>query len=152
MVRGGMKPTSVRVARKRTPAAVTCYRCRKAAVRATSSAEPDVCFLDHLAPQSHLLLHEGPEFLRRCGADINIELLEAAHDIRITKRGIKPAIERLHDLAGRATWHENAVPLVRLEARQRFRCGRNVRQTGEPALSRMRDGFDLAALDKTHHG
>src|SRR5262245_4136605 len=151
MVRGGMKPTSVRVARKRTPAAVTCYRCRKAAVRATSSAEPDVCFLDHLAPQGHLLLHEGAEFLRRCGADINIELLEAADDIGIAQRGIKRAIKRLHDLAGRAPRHENAVPLVGLKARQWFRYRGNIRQTGELAFSGMRDGFDLAALDEAHH-
>src|SRR4029453_10059794 len=124
---------------------------RKAAVRATSSAESDVRFLDHLAPQGHLLLHEGPEFLRRCAADINIELLEAADDIEIAQRGIKGAIKRLHDLAGRAPRHENAVPLVGLKARQGFRYRGNIRQTREPALSRMRDRFDLATLDEAYH-
>src|SRR4029450_14109397 len=116
----GQKPTSAPqdVMSALTPKAGTRCRCwlpvPKDCVRATSSAESDVRFLDHLAPQGHLLLHEGPEFLRRCAADINIELLEAADDIEIAQRGIKGAIKRLHDLAGRAPRHENAVPLVGL--------------------------------------
>src|SRR5579871_340196 len=105
-------------------------------------------FLYHLAPTLHLILDESAEFVRRGRPAIDVELLEALLDLACADRFVDRAVEGPYNVRRRAVRDEHAVPFVGLEAGQRVRGRWNVRQAFQPALARVRDGLQLAALDQ----
>ena len=79
-------------------------------------AEADIGVLHNLAPQSHLILHKGTEFLWRGCTRVDVQLFEAADNVRIAQRRIETGIESLDDRRWRAVWHEDPVPFISFEA------------------------------------
>src|SRR5689334_16744848 len=122
--------------------------CPHGSERELLSTEPDIGVLYDLAPSHHLLVDETAELLRRGRTDLDVELLETGDDIRVAQYCVYSAVELLNDRRRSAVRHEDTIPLVGFEARQRVGHGWNIRQAVELAFSGMRNRFYLAALDQ----
>src|SRR3974390_1826255 len=118
---------------------------------ATQSTQLDVGFFPHAAPQFHLVFYETAEFFRRVLPRDYVELFEALDHLLRTQRLVELSVELLYDRCWRAVRHEDAVPLVGLEALDGIGHRRDIWQAIEAAFAGMRDRLHLVPLDQADH-
>src|SRR5262249_32557236 len=116
-------------------------------MRGASSAELDVGLTDDAAPLFHLRRYEGAEFLRRVLPELDVERVQAIDHVTLLEQRVQAAVELSDDLGGRAGGNEDAIPLIGLEIGEGVCNCRQIGERAQPALARMPDRADRAALD-----